>query len=99
MSLAKLQEGLNKFSDTDSGRDVLEYVNDFIAEQQKQYKDNKESRCLTFGKWKGFSMKEMADDDKGRSYIQWLIKQTWFTEDKFEDLFDDMRTHGLLKKI
>ena len=99
MSLTKLQEGLKKFTDDDKAIDIISYVNDFIDEQTAQYKQNKENNCLTFGKWKGFTMKEMAANEKGKSYIKWLLAQTWFSEDKFEDLFNDMRQCGLLKKI
>ena len=99
MSLTKLQEGLKKFTEDDKATDVISYVNDFIDEQQKTYTQNKENRCISFGKHKGSSMEDMSKTQAGKSYIQWLLKQTWFTEDKFQDLYDDMRKFGLLKKI
>ena len=99
MSLAKLQEGLKKFTEDDKSYDVISYVNDFIDEQQKTYTQNKENRCISFGKFKGSSMEDMSKTTTGKSYIQWLLKQSWFTEEKFQDLYEDMRTFGLLKKI
>lgn len=98
MSLAKLQEGLTRFTENDKAGDILTYVNEFINEQQKQYTINKDNDCLTFGKWKGFTIKEMSTNEKGKQYVGWLLTQPWFTEDKFSNLFEDMRHNNLLKK-
>jgi hypothetical protein len=99
MALRQLKEGLDKFCENDPADEILAYVNNFIEENQKQYTANVDKKGLTFGKWKGFTMQEMSKDAKGRDYIQWLLKQDWFTEDKNQGLFDEMRLCGLLKKI
>jgi hypothetical protein len=98
MSLAQLQTGLNRFTESDPARDILAYVNEFISSSQEKYTQNTDNRALAFGKWKGNTMKDMSKTQAGKSYIQWLLKQTWFTEEKFPDLFEDMRTHGHLSK-
>jgi uncharacterized protein (DUF3820 family) len=99
MALRQLKEGLDKFCENDPAEEILAYVNNFIAENQMEYTANVAKNCMTFGKWKGFTVKELSKDAKGRDYIQWLLKQAWFTEDKNQGLFDEMRLCGLLKKI
>ena len=99
MSLSKLSESLNLFTEDDTAESVITHVRNFIDKQQQTYTQNKENRCISFGKHKGSSMEDMSKTQAGKSYIQWLLKQTWFTEDKFQDLYDDMRKFGLLKKI
>lgn len=42
-----------------------------IVDTQAKYGDI----CLTFGKNKGKSLKEIINEDKGPAYLQWLYQQ------------------------
>ena len=51
-ALKKLRtELVEKMSDIDmTTTDIMDFIDNFIEEEQKQYETNKENKCLTFGK-------------------------------------------------
>ena len=83
----------------EDGKTWLESKN-LISEQTKQYKKNVQDGKISFGKYKGFSVKELSGLEKGLDYLGWLLKQQWFSEDKFGSLYDAIRndTNLLPKK-
>ena len=66
-----------------SSMDIIDYVDGYIAEEQKKYDINKANKALTFGKYKGFTVKELSSTPKGRDYLSWLRRQQWCTPQKF----------------
>ena len=102
MSLNKLLETLlSEFpeddDDTDSSR-VINFIKKYIETEQKNYTENKDNNKLTFGKFKGYSVKELALTDKGIDYLQWLLSQSWCTEDKFGMIYDECKKLNIKKK-
>ena len=45
------------------------------------------------------TVKEICGSDKGKDYLQWLLKQAWFVEEKNEQLFTDLRSCGVLASL
>lgn len=82
-----------------TAEEIIQFINDYIDAKTKEYKTNVESNRITFGKWKGLTVKEVCASDKGKDYLKWLLKQQWFTEDKNPNLFEDLRACKVLKKI
>jgi hypothetical protein len=95
MSLQRLSDELkNEFVDSDTGKlrkiaagNVFKFVNDFIENEQANYKKNKDSGLITFGKFKGQSVEQVAQLDKGLDYLGWISRQSWFSADKFPALY------------
>ena len=80
--------------------DLMDNIKEYILEQNKEYKKNVKDGKISFGKYKGFSVKELSGLEKGLDYLGWLLKQQWFSEDKFGSLYDAIRndTNLLPKK-
>jgi hypothetical protein len=78
--------------------EIVKFVNEYIDEKTAEYKTNVKNRCLNFGKWKGMNVKEIIASEKGRDYLMWLLKQAWFTEEKNELIYEDLREAKILKK-
>lgn len=101
MALNRLQVFLNeKLSDAPkmSQKTLMGHIKSFIAEEQKTYETNKENGCLTFGKHRGFKIDDLVTNETGKSYLLWLVRQTWMTQEKFPDLMDAMAKHGITKR-
>ena len=77
---------------------VMDYIDTFIDKEQKKYETLKDKKALTFGKFKGFTVKEVAAAPKGKSYLEWLLGQTWCTEDKFQYIYDGCKELNIKKK-
>ena len=103
MSLQKLLTHLQETIDNNPKTtvdDLMDNIKEYISEQNKEYKKNVQDGKIRFGKYKGFSVKELSTLEKGLDYLGWLLKQTWFSEDKFRSLYDAIRndTNLLPKK-
>ena len=99
MSLQKLIEHLDKnfFNPAEhKGEEIYQAVLDFKKTQDEEYKKLKTENKLVFGKYKGFTVKELTKTMKGKDYCRWLLKQEWFTE-KFDDLIEEMAKYGIKK--
>ena len=107
MSLLKLKTALKNYlehktlcSSPDSPHDVSEvvdFINDYVDASVSEYKSNIKNNCINFGKWKGMTIKEVCSSEKGKDYLSWLLKQSWFSEEKNALLFDDLRTCGIIR--
>lgn len=89
MSLQKLQIAIdNNFSEVDrkSNKALYDFVKGYIEEKTAEYKSNRDQGLITFGKYKGSKVEELVKLAKGRDYLGWVHRQTWFTSDKFPDL-------------
>ena len=88
-----------KFEDisTITGSDVYQAIEEYKAEEDEKYQKLKQEGKITFGKYKGYSVKEMTRTMKGKDYLRWLLQQTWFTE-KFTDLVEQIEAQGIKKK-
>lgn len=106
MALRKMRERLiERFTTIDQegndvrGIDVLEFIDNYIADENAKYEDNKKNGKLCFGKYKDFTIKEMVSTVKGRDYLSWLLSQSWVTPDKFGWIIDECASYGIKKKI
>jgi hypothetical protein len=96
MSLLKLKTAI-KNEDLTTYDELNDFINDYIDASVTEYKTNVKNNCLNFGKWKGMTIKEVCGSDKGKDYLTWLLKQSWFSEEKNSLLFDDLRTCGIIR--
>ena len=87
------QEGHNVTADA-----LLLFIDEYISIDQKQYEKNKANKALTFGKWKGFTVKELSVSEKGNSYLEWLLSQTWCDESKFGYIHEECKALNIKKK-
>lgn len=93
-----LNEKLNTSKDEMSKDDLISWIKAYIEKEQESYSKNKENKALTFGKYKGYTVKELSLTPKGKDYIQWLLNQQWFTEDKFSSLYEEIKALNIKKK-
>ena len=77
---------------------IMDFIDEYIEGEHAKYENNKQNNALTFGKWKGFTVKELSANDKGKSYLEWLLTQTWFSPDKFSSLHYEIKSLGIKKK-
>ena len=100
MSLNKLVDHLNeKFPEglvEVTGAMVYDAVIEFKKTQDEQYQKLKSEGKVTFGKYKGYTVKELCRTMKGKEYCKWLLTQGWFNE-KFTDLVEEMGKQGIKK--
>lgn len=100
MSLIKFRDNLlENIPDLDNTNPVFKFLQDYIETEQKVYKANKKDGKLNFGKFSSFTIKEVASSEKGRSYLTWLLSQSWFTPDKFEAEHLELKRLKIKKKI
>lgn len=83
---------------TAKAKDLYDFINNYYEEDQKQYQKNKENKALTFGRWRGFTVKELAVSEKGKDYLSWLLSQTWCTPDKFGYIHEECKALNIKKK-
>lgn len=96
MSVQKFITSFNEqFKDVPSQYST--WMDDYLNKEKDEYKQNKDSGKLTFGKYKGYSIVNLSKDEKGKSYLQWLIHQSFFTKDKFGYLIDAINEAGIKK--
>ena len=94
MSLQRLSDELKKeYVDSDTGKlkkttaaNMFKFVNEWIENEQSTYKKNKDSGLITFGKFKGQSVEQVAQLEKGIDYLGWVSRQSWFNSEKFPAL-------------
>ena len=99
MALNKLFTVLvEKFSSDDKHEEVLNFIDTYIADEQKQYEKNKQDKALTFGKFAGYSVKELSTTVKGKSYLSWLLSQSWCDEEKFGWIHEECVKYDVKKK-
>jgi hypothetical protein len=78
--------------------EIKEWAANFIEEDSKQFKALKDTGKFTFGRWKGYSVAELAQAPKGLEYVQWCLQQAWFEESKFPTLYADISRLNIKKK-
>ena len=101
LATSKLIEAVNqRYPDLTeiNGADLMQFIQEYSDRQYEEYKKLKANRELHFGKYKGYTIKELCLTTKGKDYMIWLMSQTWFSEDKYPDLYDDIKSCGLKKK-
>jgi hypothetical protein len=100
MALRALIESINvDFEIEDkSASELFDFIETYAQKEQEAYQKNKKNKALTFGRWKGFTIKELSVSDKGKSYLEWLLAQQWCSEDKFEFIHEECKALGIKKK-
>ena len=94
MALQRLAEELKvQFVDSDTGKlkkttasNMFNWVNNYIEEEQKNYKQSKSEGKILFGKHRGSTPEAVANLEGGIGYLEWCLKQHWFSEDRWGDL-------------
>lgn len=100
MSINKLLEAIRTdfiFEDN-TAENLMIFIEDYAEKDREQYQKNKENKALTFGKYKGYTVKELSLTMKGKDYLGWLLNQTWCTEDKFGYIHDECAKYKISKK-
>ena len=100
MSLTKLIEDL-EFAHSyaglaDPAKAVVDWIRNYVEEKTKEFKENRESNRITFGRYKGQTVGQVVKLDKGPEYLHWILKQTWFSPDRFKSLHEQI-TEALKK--
>ena len=75
MSLNKLLEAIRTefiFEDNTS-ENLMIFIEDYAEKDREQYQKNKENKALTFGKYRGYTVKELSLTMKGKDYLGWLL--------------------------
>ena len=100
MSLNKFKIALlEKFPDFKvENEEIYNFEETYIADQQREFKQNKSGNKLSFGKYVGYSISELALTDKSKSYLEWLVSQTFFTVEKFPEYYDEIKRLKIKKK-
>ena len=94
---------ITKFTDAlyekfpDITDDMKAWAATYIEEDTKAYKALKDDGKFSFGKWRGYSVAELAQTPKGLEYCQWCLTQNWFEESKFPALFADIKRLNIKK--
>jgi len=97
MALTKFTLALKeKFPELD--QEVADWISEYSDREQKEWHDNKADGKLTFGKYKGYSLDELAKADKGKEYLQWLLAQSFFSEEKFSGYHKKLKELNIKKK-
>ena len=77
--------------------EVKVLIQEFEVQEQAKYTDMKKDNKLTFGKYRGYTPKELALTEKGKEYLSWLLTQDWVLE-KRESLVVQIKELGIKKK-
>ena len=96
-ALAKLNDAIKeKFPQLD--QDIQDFIEEYIEKDKQAYFESKSDGKLSFGKYKGYSLDELASSTKGKEYLQWLMAQSFFSEDKFGHYHKKLKELGIKKK-
>lgn len=101
MSIRKLIDAIDvKFPEPSEmvAAEIMAFIDNYAAENEQEYKKLRANGQLSFGKFRGYSIKELCLTPKGIDYVQWLLSCGWFTEDKYEALHADIKECGVTKK-
>lgn len=79
-------------------QDVVDWIAQKIVKDKEVFAKTKADGKLTFGKYAGYSLDELAKTDKGKSYLQWLLSQSFFSREKYPEYHAKLEELGLKKK-
>ena len=80
---------------------IVKFLDQQIIENKKKYKSDKDNGKFNFGKYSGWNVKQILQDPsgKGENYIKWIYIQPWFSESKYPELYEQIKTEGIKKKV
>ena len=78
---------------------IMTFITEYADEEAKKYEQNKTNNAINFGKYKGYTPKELSLTEKGKDYLAWCLSQTWMTDDKFGSFIAECSKLGIKKKI
>ena len=84
-------------NDTIDATTLDSLIEEFAQIKKAEYDKLKADRKLSFGKYRGYTVKELSASEKGREYLSWLLGQTWFAE-RNSILVDEIRKLGIKRK-
>ena len=76
--------------------DMLDLARDFLENKENE---TPTSEVMTFGKFKGLTIKEIQATKPGKDYLGWLLRQQWCTEDKFGFIYEGCREFSIDRTI
>lgn len=76
---------------------VKEHIDAFAEKSYQEYKQNQADGKITWGKYKGYTVKELNMTDKGKSYLQWMMGQDWVKQNK-PHVIDEIKGLGIRPK-
>ena len=76
---------------------VVDWLKTYVAEKNKEFASNRDEGKITFGKYRGQTVEQVAGLDKGLDYLGWVSRQTWMSADKFPALY--VKITEALKKV
>ena len=77
---------------------LMEFIDTYCETERAKYQELKKNNLITWGKFKGMSVKELASTAKGKSYLEWTLRQTWVTPDRFGWFIEECQKEGIQKK-
>jgi hypothetical protein len=82
----------------DMEADVTAFIDTYINDIKQKKAAMRNEGKLSFGKYKGMKPAELIKTEAGHSYLTWLFSQSYFTADKFGDLYETLESLGIKKK-
>jgi hypothetical protein len=76
---------------------VNHLIDEFAALEDKKYQALRKDKKFTFGKYRGYTVKELGITDKGKEYLSWILGQTWFVENN-SHLVEEIKELGIKPK-
>ena len=76
------------------GKKIIKFIEEHNETKRKEWAERKkeENNKIMFGKFKGNTVAQIMQMDKGSSYLSWLSKQTWWSSEpeKWGTLYTDV---------
>ena len=95
--LDELKDYLLTQADVDADNPVFAHIDAFAENEEKKYEALRKDKKLSFGRYRGYTVKELSVSEKGREYLGWLVSQTWFIQ-KNQHLVDEINELGIKPK-
>lgn len=80
-------------------QDIIQWLSQRIAKDKETFAKTKADGKLTFGKYAGYSLEELSKTEKGKSYLQWLLSQSFFSKEKYPEYHAKLEELQIKKKL
>jgi len=90
--LEKLNEKMPEKNLSAQSKAILDWIKNYDAERTAEYNKGRSENKIMFGKYTGNTVEQVVQMEKGKDYLGWLYRQTWFNEEKFTDLYEKVKS-------